>query len=197
MVVLSRRGPLIALEGLDGTGKSRLSEALAARMGLELRRTPAPQYDALRAALHGRGAASLFMYLSACSLAVEEAGSDGRLVVDRYSYSSVVQYGWSAGLGAETAMALLAQFSPLVPTPERTILLTADRGVRLRRLDYRAEAGFGDRSIEFESYWRACAARLARLAPLGSVIEIDSSDDDAEALEDRLVDLVADLVCQA
>lgn len=197
MTVDGRRRPIIALEGLDGTGKSRLSEVLSARMGLELRRTPGPQYDTLRAALHGKGAASLFMYLSACSLAVEEAGQDTPIVVDRYSYSSVVQYGWSGGLGAETAMALLAQLSPLLPTPERTILLTANRAVRLRRLNSRLDAGYGDRSTEFEAYWATCAAEWTRIAPSGSVVEFDSSDGDADALADRLVDLVADFARDA
>ncbi|MEV4442377.1 hypothetical protein AB0K09_25875, partial [Streptomyces sp. NPDC049577] len=119
---------VIAFEGLDGTGKTRLTTLLAEATGLPRTTTPGPAYDALRPVLHAAGGlASYLMYLSGCSWAVESAHRAGTpaLLVDRYGFSSAVQHGWNLGLSPREA--LLAPDAPhrLLPPPALTVLLVA------------------------------------------------------------------------
>jgi thymidylate kinase len=190
-------GPAVVFEGLDGTGKSRLAELLCAREGFVCRRTPDPAFAQLRQLVHDLPRTALLMYLSACAYAIE--GSAGRrdaparLVVDRYAFSSVVQFGWVTGLPAGDCIELLDRVRSVLPAPQLTVLLVAERSVRLARLQARDDRGLGDRSVGFERYWMTCARLLRQAAvasgpgcsapagsALGSVITVRTDTDDTE-----------------
>lgn len=178
-----RTVPTVAFEGLDGTGKSRMIEVLSQHGGFIARRTPGEEYASLRERVHHLPLASLMMYLSSCALAIEEPPPDGqRIAVDRYVFSSVLHYGWSAGLDDSNTVQLLFSCHCLLPMPRLTVLLTADRRARLIRLRRRNDQGLGDPSAEFEEFWFACAGRLLTSAKPGSVITLNTDGDDCEHL---------------
>ena len=184
----SASGPAVAFEGLDGTGKSRLAELLCACEGLVCRHTPDPVFEQVRQRVHDLPRAALWMYLSACAYAIEGSAArcdaSARLVVDRYAFSSVVQFGWLTSLPAADCIELLDRVRSVLPVPQLTVLLVAKRSVRLARLHARDDRGLGDRSMAFERYWMSCARLLLQAAAAApgprSVITVRTDTDDAE-----------------
>lgn len=181
---------LVAFEGLDGTGKTRMIRLLAEALGVPRTTTPGPEYTGLREALHATGGCAPFlMYLSACAWSVEEAGRAGHrsLLIDRYWFSSAVQHGWDRGLSPAAAVDLISPLDDLLTPPRLTVLLSTDREIRLRRLRNRAAGrSFGDISWAYEQYWRQCAAELTRRSG-DAVLWLDTSSGDTDALLAKLL----------
>ncbi|MEU9132850.1 hypothetical protein AB0D08_32890 [Kitasatospora sp. NPDC048540] len=177
---------LIAFEGLDGTGKTRLTTLLSEATGIPRTATPGPDYDALRSALHTAGGlASYLMYLSGCAQAVESAARAGEpaLLVDRYWFSSAVQHGWNLGLRPDQALGGTDNPRLLLPRPDLTVLLTSDRPARLRRLGGRPDGSpharpLGDSGPGYERYWLSCAELLAAEPTGDPVLSLDTTSDD-------------------
>jgi thymidylate kinase len=182
---------LVAFEGLDGTGKTRMIRLLAEALGVPRTTTPGPEYTDLRQALHATGGCAPFlMYLSACAWSVEAASLAGHrsLLIDRYWFSSAVQHGWDRQLSPEGAIDLISRMDGLLTPAKLTILLSTARDVRLRRLHNRAPGrSFGDVGYAYEQYWRSCAAELTRRFG-DAVLWLDTSSGDTDALLAKLLD---------
>lgn len=142
-----RPGRLIALEGIDGCGKSTQARILADALGAELTHEPGATAlgRALRALLldptHPAPSPRAEALLMAADRAqhVEEvvrpALAEGRWVVtDRYSGSTLAYQGWGRGL--ETApLRTVVEWAAAGLEPDLSILVDVGTDVARRRLD--------------------------------------------------------------
>lgn len=130
------RGRLIAVEGLDGTGKTTLSRGLAEALDAVWTTTPPPGLRAVRDVLDAACArhpvAAQLFYASAVVAAAEQAldhlvaGRD--VVFDRYWLTTCV-YAEARG-----RLVRLPQVERLLPPADVTILVELDEPERIRRL---------------------------------------------------------------
>ncbi len=171
------RGRLIVVEGLDGTGKSTCSKALAARLGAEWTTTPGAEVRAIREQVDDSlGTSRLARQLAYASFVAAESTriaaklASGRdVVVDRY-WATTVAY---AGLDPDY-VDLTAVESRLVPA-DVTWFLTLDEAERQRRLRARGMSAADEETLD--------TARRRRLTELyrealkrpvcGRVVEVD------------------------
>ena len=186
------RGRFISVEGLDGTGKSTLCEALTERLrgaGLDVRalREPGgtPAGERIREILADPQAtltprAELLLFSAAraelVETVVEPALAAGTWVLlDRFTDSTLAYQGAGRQLGDAPAIAA-AELATGGLRPDRTLLLTADAEVRRARL-----AARGDAAERWELADPAVIARIeARYAALATddparVREVDAS----------------------
>ena len=151
------RGRLITIEGLDGTGKTTLADALAAALRAEgrdvaLLREPGgvELSERIRAlvkdpALDGRPARRGAALRRGARPARGRAGSSRRSrrargsLLDRFVDSSLAYQGAGRGLGIE-AVREVNRFATGGLRPDRTLLLRADPATRAARQAVRGEA---------------------------------------------------------
>ncbi len=184
-----RRGRLITIEGLDGTGKTTLAAGLAAALaarGVDVERLREPggvaTSERIRAlvadpdATIGPEAEALLFAAARAQLCRERLVpllDAGRWVLlDRFVDSSLAYQGGGRELGVE-AVARINAFAVAGCTPDRTLLLRLDRATGRARLSDRGEAA--DR-MEREpeaffarveaAYDALAAAEPARIRPL-------------------------------
>ncbi|MGH9093461.1 MAG: dTMP kinase [Acidimicrobiales bacterium] len=142
----SDRGCLIALEGIDGCGKSTQARILAGQLGALLTHEPGatPLGQALRALLldpdRPAPAARAEALLMAADRAqhvdevVRPALLAGRWVVtDRFSGSTLAYQGWGRGLAVEPLRRVVAWAAGDV-APDLSVLVDVDPAVARRRL---------------------------------------------------------------
>ena len=188
-------GRFIAIESLDGVGKTTLIAGLANALGAVPMATPGPAIKAhseeILAALGDDQTARCLFYASTVvaqgrrARAIADAG--GLVVMDRY-WLSTLSYARARGVTAD-----LSGLEEAVPVPDVTVLLTLDEDERRRRLLRRGGATAADietlddrfRAVVF-GVMRCTGARSGGFMP----VEIDvSGADQAEALA-RVVDIV-------
>lgn len=180
------KGLLIALEGIDGTGKSTQLALLARRLraaGLEVvatrEPTDGPYGRQIRASFANRAALSpeeeLRLFIEDrrehVQTLVGPALAAGKLVLtDRY-YFSTVAYQGAAGHDPATILAANESFAP---RPDLVLLLVVPPQVGVRRVrDFRGES-LND--FEQEDYLTRVAAIFAAFAD-PSLVRIDASGD--------------------
>lgn len=172
---------LIAIEGLDGCGKSTLARALADAIGAVFLRTPQDLDAATRTAMETHCARSvlarmLFYSATVAAAAVEIRAvlATGRsVVVDRYWLSTVVYH---RVMGSPC---ILDEVAEALPPADFTIFLHAPLGVRAQRVRSRGQATDADRwslqpdpSRRIDNLYR----ELGRHDVAGRFIELDASD---------------------
>jgi dTMP kinase len=186
---MSERGRLITIEGLDGTGKSTLADALAAALAargrpVRLLREPGgvQTAEAIRAlvkdpALNVGARTEALLYAAARAQLVQEALeptlATGRWVLlDRFLDSSLAYQGAGRGLGVEAVRALNL-FATGGLTPDRTLLLALDPASAQARADARGQApdrleqaGAGFFAQVAEAYLQLAAAEPGRFRVL-------------------------------
>jgi dTMP kinase len=195
-MTMSNDSPLfIAVEGLDGCGKSTLARLLAEALGAEFLRTPLDLDGATRTAMEthcGRSPlARMLLYgatVASAAVAIRDALAAGRsVVVDRYWLSTVVYH---RVMGSSCT---LDEVAGALPLPDFTIFLRAPLEVRARRVQMRGLATDADRwSLQPEPSARieAMYREHGRHAIAGRFIELDASEHSAEALTRTAVELV-------
>jgi dTMP kinase len=180
------RGRLITIEGLDGAGKSTLSEGLAAELagrGLEVQTMREPggveASERIRAlvkdaSLRVDGRAEALLYAAARAQLVQErlapALEGGAIVLlDRFVDSSLAYQGAGRELGVD-AVAAINRFATGGIAPDRTLLLRIDpargrerqreRALEPDRLELEAEAFFARIARAYEELTRAEPQRI-------------------------------------
>src|SRR6476661_7813626 len=200
------RGRLITIEGLDGAGKSTLAEGVAAALRgrgvmVELLREPGGVVLSERIrtlvkdpALTVDPRAEALLYAAARAQLVAErvapllhAGT--WVLLDRFVDSSLAYQGAGRGLGVDAVRAV-NDFATGGLTPDRTLLLRADAGVRAERQAVRGEeadrlerAGDAFFATAGAAYDELAAADPQRIAVL------DASQPPADVLAAALVAL--------
>lgn len=173
------RGRLIAVEGLDGVGKTTLSRELAVALGATWTTTPGPDLRAVRelveASFAGAPRARALFYASTV-LAVSERvearlGSGRDLVVDRYWLST-----WAYAQLLDTPPPLVSIEALLRPA-DVTLFLDADDDVRRRRLEARGMSALDRVSTTSDAAGRLRKAYGAGLSrPIaGRVVGVDTT----------------------
>lgn len=131
----------IAIEGLDGVGKSTIAKALSARLSAELLSTPDPSLKEVRQVIDKEYgdtplARQLFytssvVHLSAKVKHLKEQGKTA--VVDRYWLSTQVYHNWKcSGLHFQ-----LSEIVNRIQQPDFTVYLTLPLSIRNARLQAR------------------------------------------------------------
>jgi dTMP kinase len=190
-----RPGLLVALEGIDGAGKSTLGKALVTalrRRGLSavLWREPVDralgrlaQQASVRDPWTGAVYFTLDRYLARVDLERELAKSDV-VVTDRSLYSTLAYQG--SALGARAVRRLEELGAAATVLPDRVVLLDMAPAVALRRLGRRS----GDRGpLERRRTLDRVAVRYRRLAHRGRWLVLDARRPPPELVDTVLGDL--------
>lgn len=130
---------LVAIEGLDGVGKSTIMNRLAERFSGHAMSTPGPALRSGRPAIleafaHDELAKALFYAAS-----VSSEGRHARSLVERGEWVFMDRY-WASTLAYAKARGVSADLGALsksLPQPDITILLVLDEPERQRRLSAR------------------------------------------------------------
>lgn len=172
---------LIAVEGLDGSGKSTFARALAVALGADFMRTPHDLDGDTRTAMEAHCARStlarMLFYsatVAAAAVDIQAALAAGRgVVVDRYWLSTVAYH---RVMGSPC---LLDEVAGVLPPAHSTIYLHAPLAVRAQRVQARGLATAADRwslqpdpSRRIEDQYR----HLARHPIVGRFLELDASE---------------------
>jgi dTMP kinase len=180
----ARRGPhgrLVAIEGIDGSGKSTLVRALARalrRRGVSVatRREPT---DRTLGALAARAAASdpwtgavyfTLDRLAARPALARELGRNDLVLTDRSLYSTLAYQG--SALPARARAQLVRLQATATIRPDRVVLLDLSPAQARRR---RSRRSSGREPLEREAVQRRVAAEYRRLAERGRWIVVDAS----------------------
>lgn len=139
-------GYFVAIESLDGVGKSTLVTNLERTLGAVLMTTPGPLLrpfmDKLLDPILGDQLARGILYASTVlregQLARASAAAGKLVVMDRY-WISTISYARARGLATD-----LSDLESTVPRPDLTLVLTLDEDERVRRLDGRGNATAAD-----------------------------------------------------
>ena len=172
---------LIAVEGLDGCGKSTLARNLAGTLGAVLLRTPLDLDSATRTAMEAHCARSALARMLFYSATVAAAAIDIRavlatgrsVVVDRYWLSTVAYH---RVMGAPCS---LDEVSEHLPLADFTLFLHAPLEVRAERVRFRGQATDADRwSLQPEPSRRieALYRELGHHHIAGRFLELDASE---------------------
>ncbi len=181
----------IALEALDGVGKTTLAGDLAARLGGVSMDTPGPELRPLRTevltALGLHQAARCLFYAASVLVAGERARAvvDGgsTVVMDRY-WLSTICYARARGVELE-----VAAIEAAVPAPDVTVLVTLDEAARQRRLHDRGYTD-ADRETLVSSFRERVLLEMTsadRAPHLRPTVVVDVTGADREAATERVV----------
>lgn len=193
------RPVLIAIEGMDGTGKSTLARALAEALDATLLRTPtnalATVRPAIDAALAPSAVATQLFYASTVALASVEADAllaSGRSVIaDRY-WASTLAYAACRERHVD-----LGSVARALRTPDLTVYLSTDEGVRARRL-VRRGMSLADRDsiIQRAALRGAYEIALAEF-PGRRLLRLDTSDRSLARLVSEVRGVIASVAREA
>jgi dTMP kinase len=178
------RGRLLALEGIDGCGKSTQARALADALGAELTHEPGgtPVGARLRELLLAPDAPPLSLRTEALLMAADRAEHVARViepalsagtwvVTDRFSASTVAYQGYGRGLDLDE-LGVLVRWAAAGVAPDLSVLVDVPVGVAAERLAATGHRGAG-------------ADRLERLGPDFAAAVRDGFLAQAEAEPDR------------
>ncbi len=173
----------IALEGLDGTGKSTVAAALACRLGAELLRTPPAALATVRplvdAAFDASPGARQLFYAATVAEASDRArrvlGAGRSVVIDRYWFSTVAYARVAAG------SIDLSAVEPGLLRPDLTVFLTAAEPLRRQRIRARGATNADERSLLNGEALARCYDELLATPFAGRVLRIDTAARTVEA----------------
>lgn len=150
------RGRLIAVEGLDGVGKTTLSQSLAASIGARWMTTPGAPIRGIRDAFDAAFSASACARSLAYAATVIAAGAEAQdalnagidVVFDRYWLSTVVYAPPELWPGLEA-------LAPLVPPASQTLYVVVPEALRRARLAGRGGLSAADQQTlePGRGYW--------------------------------------------
>jgi thymidylate kinase len=173
----------IALEGLDGTGKSTVAAALARRLGAELLRTPpaalAPVRPLIDEAFESSPTARQLFYAATVAEASDRARrtlDTGRsVVIDRYWFSTV------AYARVREGSLDLSVVEPRLLRPHLTVFLELEEPLRHRRVRTRGATAADERSLVTGEALARCYDELLATPFAGRVLRIDTGARSVEA----------------
>jgi dTMP kinase len=171
------RGMLIAVEGLDGSGKSTFSRALAHTLGAQWDTTPDLATRALRLAIdegwHACPDARRLFYAASVMACGDRWKSHldagGLLVVDRYWPST------RAYADVEGGATCLDALAPRIRPADITLFLEAPVALRAARLGARGASAADHGSLLHAHALESAYARALRDRIAGTVIRLDAS----------------------
>ncbi len=137
------RHPVIAIEGIDGCGKSTLCASLVKRLGPRARllQTPSPRMSGLRQVFDACDENIRRAYYSLCNYSVAQdviqAAALGPVVVDRYWHSTVAYALAQTPSCGVVNSNIIAEWPHDLLRPSAVLLLTVGEEERQRRIDVR------------------------------------------------------------
>jgi dTMP kinase len=134
--------PFIALEGVDGSGKTTVAEQLAQKVSALYLRTPGEGYKPARKYVDNGTppAAKLFFYLSSvadASSQITKARAIQPVVCDRYLWSTLIPHSAYHNTDLKALEKVLKFATDTFEVPSNTVLLQVNEEEQLRRLGLR------------------------------------------------------------
>lgn len=149
------RNILVALEALDGVGKSTIGPIVAKKLGGVYLSTPMGEFNERRKMANANSVARFFYYLSALSAANDEIKkllSQGKTIVaDRHIDST---FACHCGLGIKPER-LVNESELAFVRPDYRFYLTASKEERLKRLRQRIRQSDYDKQLESDQELQA------------------------------------------
>jgi dTMP kinase len=171
----SPRGKFVTLEGVDGSGKTTLGKALAARLNAVHTREPTDGVAgrAIRGLTSEEGfdeRAVLHLFLAdrlqhVNNLILPALESGQTVICDRYMHSTLA-YQAHLGMGGQ----LRNLHRPWAPEPDRVLLLDIDPEVAAKRLEARGKLDAFE-GLERQKAVRREYLRLARFDPSFTILD--------------------------
>lgn len=132
----------VVIEGLDGTGKSSLAEALARSLGADYVRTPPVEYEPIRDIVHNQESpyGRFLFYLSSVVYASErisESRHNGVVVCDRFHYTSLADFFVQSAIAEPEREFWIGLASRTCEEPDVVVFCHCDREERLARISRR------------------------------------------------------------
>jgi thymidylate kinase len=183
MLTAATKHLTIAIEGLDGTGKSTVARLLAHRIGAALYTTPPPEFTAIREVLDATECltARFFYYLSSVCYAAADAlkvRDASHVVFDRYAFSTMACHR-ALGVNIDVELNTLG-----IPNPDFTFLLTiTSEEERLRRIRARGLTSKSDVLVEALELRTKMLKEFRRFG----LQEIDTTNVTAEQVVDTIM----------
>lgn len=182
----------IVFEGVDGSGKTTLSKALAERVGAQYFSTPGNEFAQMRAYIDNGTSpdVKLLFYLSSvadASAKIENKTCTTPVVCDRYIWSSLIPH---AAYFNRDLDKLERLFSPLIQRlarPTQTILLTLPEEVQLERIRIRQDITVSDKYCLQRETRRKVRASYHEIAQREGWEIIDTSSNNVEAILKELI----------
>lgn len=175
----------VAIEGLDGVGKTTLVNALAEHYKGEAANTPGPLLKWLTAPILdalGDNQTARCLFYAATVLSegkrARKAADRGKVVfMDRY-WLSTIAYARARGVSVD-----LSSLEAVVPIPDVTVLLTVEETERRRRLDGRSVTDADLETLHHEFREAVLREMRCRTRPFGlQPVEVDvTGADESEA----------------
>ncbi len=142
----------IAIEGIDGVGKTNCSKLLADKIGGQYYKTPPVLFENIKREIDAKGnnQARFAFYLSSVFYASEEIRSSlscNPVVCDRYIFSTIAYHN---ALGVDLSYVCLNKIPILFP--DHCFYLYADEQVRRQRIDERKVYSPSDEALEKNIY---------------------------------------------
>lgn len=139
----------IALEGVDGAGKTTVSERLAHELGATYLRTPGEGYRLARKHVDSSASpqAKLLFYVSSVVDASHQASlirTSKPVICDRYIWSSLIPHAAYYEQDLHTLEQSWKFITSQIAVPSQTILLRVNEDEQLRRLGDRTEVTASD-----------------------------------------------------
>jgi thymidylate kinase len=169
---------MIVVEGVDGTGKSSLTESLAEYFGgNQIHSENTLLGEQIKAMLKEdplNPVARAVFYMSNAKVTLESIGverlksRDEVFVFDRYMYSTIAsQQSMAVYIGDENSAHVMEKMASAAidefPKPDKVIFLYAERGTRIKRIEGRKEAGRFDKEYDMKEAEQKLYPKLAAM----------------------------------
>ncbi|GET85362.1 hypothetical protein, conserved [Leishmania tarentolae] len=162
------RHPVIVVEGLDGTGKTRVARTLAEKLSGVAMGTPPPQFAEIREIFRGQEEAVARAFYAAANYvaaqAILAASQSTVVVVDRW-WCSTCAMALANSCTYETLPAsgdVVYRWPEDLPVPSAGFLLCVDEEVRVERIRRRAPEDAEERRLSSQSEMRRAAMEAYR-----------------------------------
>jgi thymidylate kinase len=191
-----KRHPIIAIEGIDGSGKSTVANLIAVKIGGVCIHTPDEGYDAMKDYFKNcceSAVPRFYFYLSSIWDAYQKAvkiTENKPVVLDRYSFSTLVYHKvLFKKCGIEINIDKIAE-SLFPPAADLNIYLKVNDEVAVNRLRKRQNRKF-DTELECN---RIFQSRVSELFTGYCPLIVDANTDDIDLISENCIKIIKKLI---
>src|SRR3989344_6087292 len=185
--------PFLAIEGVDGSGKTTIGERLAHELGAAYLRTPGEGYRPARKHVDSSASpeAKLLFYVSSVVDASHQATllrGSRPVICDRYIWSSLIPHAAYYGQDLQALEQSWKFITSQIAVPSQTILLRVSEYEQLRRLGSRTEVTASDTYCRQEALRRRARQLYDTIAQRDGWTIIETDDKGIEEVVEEVIE---------